>query len=258
MENKNIVNNTIIKQINESNALAFNKDFVSKGHDVNFDVLGKAFKNTGKIYAKLKIAIENNTCVSENCQYEHEQLKRLSEAPREALDFLELLISQTETTEDSNFDPNNNYEYNVVNCIFKERPGFSKSDGYEMVMNLLEDGSQELIFTGPMFEKPLVINSVALALLNESGSTLVSETPKITDEMMVLLTKVGLFDPSDLLEDGTLSPTAVIADEFILKNPDGSYDYEIIDIGNGKGRNCLLYTSPSPRDGLLSRMPSSA
>ena len=26
----------------------------------------------------------------------------------------------------------------------------------------------------------------------------------------------------------------------------------------GNGSNCLLYTSPSPRDGLLSRMPSSA
>ena len=26
----------------------------------------------------------------------------------------------------------------------------------------------------------------------------------------------------------------------------------------GEGKNCLLYTSPSPRDGLLSRMPSSA
>ena len=25
-----------------------------------------------------------------------------------------------------------------------------------------------------------------------------------------------------------------------------------------ENRNCLLYTSPSPRDGLLSRMPSSA
>ena len=25
-----------------------------------------------------------------------------------------------------------------------------------------------------------------------------------------------------------------------------------------KGKLCLLYTSPSPRDGLLSRMPSSA
>ena len=27
---------------------------------------------------------------------------------------------------------------------------------------------------------------------------------------------------------------------------------------NGAGKTCLLYTSPSPRDGLLSRMPSSA
>ena len=27
---------------------------------------------------------------------------------------------------------------------------------------------------------------------------------------------------------------------------------------DGKDENCLLYTSPSPRDGLLSRMPSSA
>ena len=26
----------------------------------------------------------------------------------------------------------------------------------------------------------------------------------------------------------------------------------------GSGKTCLLYTSPSPRDGLLSRMPSSA
>ena len=30
---------------------------------------------------------------------------------------------------------------------------------------------------------------------------------------------------------------------------------EIMDIQSG---DCLLYTSPSPRDGLLSRMPSSA
>ena len=32
-----------------------------------------------------------------------------------------------------------------------------------------------------------------------------------------------------------------------------------VDIANVKmSMNCLLYTSPSPRDGLLSRMPSSA
>ena len=30
------------------------------------------------------------------------------------------------------------------------------------------------------------------------------------------------------------------------------------DSGSGSTITCLLYTSPSPRDGLLSRMPSSA
>ena len=29
-------------------------------------------------------------------------------------------------------------------------------------------------------------------------------------------------------------------------------------LNSGLNKNCLLYTSPSPRDGLLSRMPSSA
>ena len=32
----------------------------------------------------------------------------------------------------------------------------------------------------------------------------------------------------------------------------------VIDKSFGSPRTCLLYTSPSPRDGLLSRMPSSA
>ena len=32
----------------------------------------------------------------------------------------------------------------------------------------------------------------------------------------------------------------------------------IFDINVSKAFSCLLYTSPSPRDGLLSRMPSSA
>jgi len=241
MENKNIINNLTIKQINESDALAFSRDFVSKSHDVNFDILGKAFKGTGKVYAKVKAAIEGNTCISKNCEYEYDQLKKLQKAPQEALDFLELLLSQLEITEDGNFDPNNDYRYTVANCILKEKPGFSKSDGYDVIMNLLEDGSQEIIFIGPMFEEPLIINSIALISLSDSGTTLVSETPNLSEEMMVLLTEVGLFDPSDILEDGTLSPTATIADEFVLKNPDGSYDYEIIDIGNGKGRNVLKF-----------------
>ena len=40
------------------------------------------------------------------------------------------------------------------------------------------------------------------------------------------------------------------------RQPQGQKNY-MITIG-ADGKICLLYTSPSPRDGLLSRMPSSA
>ena len=35
-------------------------------------------------------------------------------------------------------------------------------------------------------------------------------------------------------------------------------DLVAVDVLSGLPQSCLLYTSPSPRDGLLSRMPSSA
>ena len=38
----------------------------------------------------------------------------------------------------------------------------------------------------------------------------------------------------------------------------GKFKYEAQKRANEARKNCLLYTSPSPRDGLLSRMPSSA
>ena len=38
----------------------------------------------------------------------------------------------------------------------------------------------------------------------------------------------------------------------------GELDKERLFFKPGKFYDCLLYTSPSPRDGLLSRMPSSA
>ena len=41
-------------------------------------------------------------------------------------------------------------------------------------------------------------------------------------------------------------------DEYLLLD---EYEQKYID---GTADRCLLYTSPSPRDGLLSRMPSSA
>ena len=41
-------------------------------------------------------------------------------------------------------------------------------------------------------------------------------------------------------------------------NKDGSYKVTYYPRVQGTFKFCLLYTSPSPRDGLLSRMPSSA
>jgi hypothetical protein len=37
-----------------------------------------------------------------------------------------MILSNVEITEDANFDPNNNYEYTVVNCILQEDQVFLK------------------------------------------------------------------------------------------------------------------------------------
>ena len=44
----------------------------------------------------------------------------------------------------------------------------------------------------------------------------------------------------------------------LLIEAGGKDNYPWIHIPVGYFKTCLLYTSPSPRDGLLSRMPSSA
>src|SRR5664279_4165631 len=47
-------------------------------------------------------------------------------------------------------------------------------------------------------------------------------------------------------------------EKHILNFPDrvtASVDGEVFDLKKSSDNSCLLYTSPSPRDGLLSRMP---
>ena len=43
-----------------------------------------------------------------------------------------------------------------------------------------------------------------------------------------------------------------------IKGPEGNIEYLLYLQNHTDGQTCLLYTSPSPRDGLLYRMPSSA
>lgn len=241
MDNKNVITNLTIKQMLQSSAMGFNKEYLARPSDVNFDILGKAFNDTGRLYAKLKIAVENNSCMSEGCEYELNRIKQLKEAPKQSLDFLSMIVAEVEATEEPNFDPNNNYEYTIVNCILKQRPGFSKTDGYDVRLHLLENGTQDMVFTGPGFEKPLVINNSSLMALNKAGISIVTSTPDITKEMTKLLTEVGIFHMEDVGPNGELKANAKIKEQFILKNPDGSFNYEVVEIGNGKGRNLLQY-----------------
>ena len=241
MENKNITYNLAIKQTNQSNALAYNKDYVADNIDTSFGILDNAYKETGKLYAKLKTAIDSGKCISENCDYEHKQLQRLKNAPQKSLDFIKSVVDQLSVTEEQYYDVNNDYSFMVANCIMTNKPGFSKTEGYNVYLTLIDDGSQQLVFEGPMFEKPLQINSNTLKALLDANTDLIAATPDINKDMLRLLTEVGVLAEGSADEEGNLMPNASIADEFILKNSDGSYDYEIIDIGMGKGRNILKF-----------------
>ena len=73
------------------------------------------------------------------------------------------------------------------------------------------------------------------------------------------LTLGGLFLYSTLVEYFVKTPVEAINDIIIegtkqLTSAEGGS----IDVSDISSMSCLLYTSPSPRDGLLSRMPSSA
>ena len=71
----------------------------------------------------------------------------------------------------------------------------------------------------------------------------------------------GTYDISRAVQRATSAPSS-------LENDDGSEGLRCAAVHHWRARmmvklsslysDCLLYTSPSPRDGLLSRMPSSA
>ena len=241
MENKNITTNLLLKQINQSNAIAYNNDYLAESSDYNFKILEVAYANTAKTYAAIKMDIKNNNCTTGNCYYENQKLKQLEEAPQVSINFIQNILGELSVTDTPNYDVNNDYRYLVANSIFTSKPGFSKTDGYKLDLFLNDDGTQTMVFDGPMFEKELVINSAALESILEADTFLVTPTPDIQSEMVQLLSKVGIFNLEDVLENGQLAPNAKISEEFVMKNPDGSFDYEIIDIGGGKGRNILKY-----------------
>jgi len=240
MENKNVTTNLLIKQMLQSDAIAYNANYVAKDIDMDFGVLNKAYQDTGREYAQLKIAVQQGNCLDENCVYEYNRIIQLEAAPKLSLEFLSNVTSELAVTETPNYDPNNYYGFMIANCILTKKPGFSKTDGYDVSLSLVSNGTQQLNFTGPAFETPLSINSAALSTLLDADTSLIADTPDINISMMELLVESGLFSPDMVGEDKKLSAAAKLSEEFILKF-NGQPDYEIIDIGEGKGRNILRY-----------------
>ena len=72
---------------------------------------------------------------------------------------------------------------------------------------------------------------------------------KDTDEIVVQLAGTFAADRFIVIKNRTKDPVISAA-----PHPDFDYERKVFT----KDGSCLLYTSPSPRDGLLSRMPSSA
>ena len=62
------------------------------------------------------------------------------------------------------------------------------------------------------------------------------------------------FYPKDMTS-GCTAQSCNLSDNYTLLQKNG---YDVIGVSCDSIKSCLLYTSPSPRDGLLSRMPSSA
>jgi len=236
----NRTRNKIIKEVQQSNALAFQPEILGSSISESFDVLGRAFEGTAQKFAEVQLALNNGS--SKDPKADSKIVSQLQNAPKKAISFMENLVGELSTVEDRNFDINNNAEYSILNAMITKKPGFSPKQGFALDMNLNEDGTQELIANGPgLREGGLKINSGTLESLTEAGQSIVAQTPEIEKDMESLLAESQLFDVSMVGKDGKLTGDASINEEFILKGPEGKPVYEEIELGEGKARNVLQY-----------------
>ena len=151
------------------------------------------------------------------------------------------------------------------NIILDISDNYSSSNEYSFLKAVHEDAS--LIFHQNLFsdigKEPLqylkkrnlteeIIRKFRIGFAIDSWNGLVNKIgPKYNNETSKML-KTGLFSRS---EKGTVYDRFRSRIIFPISHQSGDV---IAFGGRDYNKNCLLYTSPSPRDGLLSRMPSSA
>ena len=79
--------------------------------------------------------------------------------------------------------------------------------------------------------------------------------------LLILLTATSHADMSDKEISDSLKCAGIFTSTQFIKQgelPNGDLAYKENSLAAAKVTSCLLYTSPSPRDGRISRMPSSA
>ena len=118
-------------------------------------------------------------------------------------------------------------------------------DGHDRVV-----GDEVLVDLGHLLSGVLAALEVVLAVLEELGRSNVESQGDILARL-----KAGLLDGLNDEVQSCLRGLSLRSESALVTQAGG----QALGLNNGlQCVVCLLYTSPSPRDGLLSRMPSSA
>jgi len=239
LDNKYV--NKTIKEYSQSDAIGFKidafKESVNGGSLQDTPAVDAMYQGTSQEYADLTQALKSGKISGDEGQIAQNRLRALDQAPGVTKNFLENLYSVFDGTEEKYYDPNNNYEWALVNKIFKGAPGFGENQGYSVEMKMKEDGSQDLIAYGKPFDGgEFVVNSASLNDMLEAGIEPVSVTPDIPTDMQAVAASSGIFEDS-MIEGDKLKPSALLdIDTYALRGPGGEFEFEEVQINDKQKR----------------------
>jgi len=241
---ENRIQSQQLQNEDSNDGIAYNTMLLKSNPGLAFDVLGKAFANTAAEYAENARKINNNDC--DNCDELAHKNQMFEKAPDEALEFITNITAELEALKETNYDINNPSTYMLLNNIISERPGYGDKDGYDVALNLLEDGSFELSANGPKFDEEFKINSSRLKQLIDNDKSLISTTPNINEGAEEVLTGATLINPAFInSETGKLNPDAKISiADFGILDAEGNPIYDQVEIeidGKRYMRNVYQY-----------------
>ena len=129
-------------------------------------------------------------------------------------------------------------------------------------MRCVDDG-YDFVWKGSKGENPyllkpsgeridLVVRDYVPYLANENSSKIATASPQLRPSVSLPASEEAQQSPEP---DGDIE---IVGEEPVEVPEPQVTELEAVEVSDADRKVCLLYTSPSPRDGLLSRMPSSA